>query len=185
MKEEQDVKHKRIPDQILEILRESVEPLRESDLAKKIGTGRNVIHYHLKKLTESGMVISKEKKYSLGEKSAVVSMIVEALAKKESNITELQDLGFDKRHIKNALSLLEGERRIYKKYPNVLKGYRDFKYVLAPFAYSDIGICPICKKKIAPSERIITTAFMVLGKGLRTVSIHIKCYPDHLKKSFF
>lgn len=176
MKEKQDVKHKRIPEQILEVLHKSAEPLRESELAKRIGTGRNVIHYHLKKLTEGGMVISNEKKYSLDEKSAVASMIVEALAKKECNSMELQDIGFDKIHIKNALSLLEGEGRIYRTYPEVMKGSRDFRYALAPFAYSEIGICPICKKNISPSERVIKTEFVVQAKELRTVSIHIKCY---------
>jgi DNA-binding Lrp family transcriptional regulator len=178
MKEKQDAKHERIPGQILEVLRKSAEPLRESDLAKKIGTGRNVIHYHLKKLTESGIVISKEKKYSLDENSAVVSMIVEILSEKECSIIELQDLGFDKHHIQNALHLLEDEKRIYRKYPKVMTGSQDFRYALAPFAYSEIGVCPICKKKILPSERVITTSFTVLTKGLRTVSIHVKCYHD-------
>jgi DNA-binding Lrp family transcriptional regulator len=181
MTQKQDAKQKRIIERIIEVLRKSPEPLRESELAKRIGTGRNVIHYHLKKLTESGIVTSKEKRYSLDEKSTVVEAIVKILVEKECNFIELQNLGFDKRHIQNALSALEGERRICKKYPNVITNEsRDVRYALAPFAYSELGVCPICKKKIAPSEEVITTTFMMPSDEFksRTVSIHVKCYPN-------
>jgi DNA-binding transcriptional ArsR family regulator len=173
MHEKQNVKKK----QILEILSKSPEPLRESELAKRIGTGRNVIHYHLKKLTDSGIVTSKEKRYSLDEKSTVVEGIVKVLAEKECNFVELQDIGFDKHHIRNALSLLEGEGRIYKKYPKVIVNEsRDVRYALTPFAYSELGICPICKKNIDPSDEVITTALRTPPAEFRTVSIHAKCY---------
>ena len=92
MNEKQDAKQK----QILDILSKSQEPLRESELAKIIGTGRNVIHYHLKKLTDSGIVTSKEKRYSLDKKSTVVEEIMKVLAENECNFIELQNLGFDK-----------------------------------------------------------------------------------------
>lgn len=176
MNEKQDAKQK----QILDILSKSQEPLRESELAKIIGTGRNVIHYHLKKLTDSGIVTSKEKRYSLDKKSTVVEEIMKVLAENECNFIELQNLGFDKHHIRNAVSLLEGERRIYKKYPDVIVNEsRDVRYALAPFAYSELGICPICKTNIDPSEEVVTTALRTPPEEFKTVSIHVKCYPDY------
>ncbi len=172
-----------ITEEILKILQKSQKPLGVSEIAREIGTERNVIHYHLKKLTDRGTVNSKDGKYSLRDNFAIIEKITGILAEKDCNIFELQNLGFDKQQIEDALYLLESKGWVYINRPVVAmtgaEHERETRYSLTPVAHSEKGLCPICKKSIDSSENVlIATIQTIKNRSWATASIHAKCYAD-------
>lgn len=173
-----------LEEKILQIFQKTQNPLGVSEIAREIGTERGVVHYHLKKLTERGTLQSSEGKYTLTDMSEKIENIIELLSKKDCNILEIQTLGYDKDAIRNLLYLLQSKGLVHIEQS---KGFgtgeyhdRETKYSLTPFAYSEKGLCPICKKKIDISGNIIIATRNVPFTGLdwANVSIHTGCYAD-------
>jgi len=182
---------------ILQILNESKGPLGASEIAEKIRTERDEeseskeenrterssVHYHLKKLTDRGILQSKNGKYFLSEISEIVDKIIALLSEKDCNFLDIQNLGNDKDHIRTVLNLLESKGWVYINHPNIVRSSeqcdRETIYALTPLAYTQKGLCPICKISMEPSETVIIATIRTIKKTAWTnVSIHAKCYVD-------
>lgn len=189
---------------IQEILRNSAEPLGPSKIAEKIGKNKSSVHYHLKKLVESGIVISPEEgKYSVNKDFMEITRelgdkILHILSSKEYYPRELQQkLGSDESKIKSTIAMLEynglikeGQISLAERGGIPKKGFtfhvsdycQNSTYTPTYMGYSKIGFCPICKKKLNAYETVAVSFFKpsyhIHSRPWVSVKIHSKCLPN-------
>lgn len=171
----------KLEERILQVLHDSQVPLGVSEIGKKIGVEKSVAHYHLKKLVNRGTIEPKDGKYKLSDISGLIEKITDLLVEKDCNFFELQNLGFDKHQLSDALYLLERKEWVYKIYPEgfITNENLEIRYALKPYAYSDLGLCSVCRKEIHPSEKVIVGIRQTQQHEGKTAFIHVECHPRY------
>ncbi|MBR9701898.1 winged helix-turn-helix transcriptional regulator [Candidatus Pacearchaeota archaeon] len=178
---------KKIDKHIMDILRGSEGPLGPTEIAKEVAgkIGKDSIptttlYYHLKKLKDEEIIVSKDGKYASNDLDEIKIKIKEILSKNPEGLSlkELQKLGFKKRKIVAALRYLYVDHLVNEiKYVSTEEG-AVHNYTLSPFGLSDFGLCPFCNEQLKDSDNVIVSIIAPIGLSpeYKIVKIHPRCF---------